>query len=339
MKKIFPFISALILTVACAAPPPANREAALPTASPAPVAMTEADAIAKEKAIWDTIKNKDWDAFGNMLADGQMEVTGEGVLDKAASIASVKKFEPTEVVFSDWKFLSIDKDAFVVIYTANTKGKYDGKEFPPQSARASSAWVNRGGKWLAIYHQECPVKPPMPPAKTSTKSPATAAASPAASPVLTTPGPDAIANEKMVWDLFRAKNWDAFAALLAPDFIEVESDSVYDKAGSVKGVSMFDASKFELSDFKTINLDADAMLVTYVSKMVGMTRMAGMSPDGERHSTIWVNRNGKWLGLFHHGGTAVMKPALTAAPSPSPVSSPKASPVASPVASPKASPR
>jgi len=316
MKKIFLLISVLILTGACAAPP-ANREATPPAAaSPAAKAMTETDAIAKEKAVWDTIKNKDWDAFGNMLADDQMEVTGDGVNDKAASIASVKKFEPTEVVFSDWKFLSIDKDAFIVIYTANTKGKYDGKEFKPLSARASSAWVNRGGKWLAIYHQECQVKPPMPPAKTSTKSPATAAASPAASPVLKAAGPDAIANEKMVWDLFKTKNWDAFAALLATDSIEVESDGVYDKAGSVKGVSTFDAAKFELSDFKTVNLDADAMLVTYVSKM------SGMAGDGERHSTIWVNRDGKWLALFHHGGTTVNKPAPPAAPTPAPKDKP-----------------
>jgi len=123
MKKTYLLIALLILTGACATPPPANREAAPPTAaSPAAVAMTEAGAIAKEKAIWDTIRNKDWDAFGDMLAEDQIEVTGEGVLDKTASIASVKKFEPTEVVFSDWKFLSIDEDAFIVIYTANTKG-------------------------------------------------------------------------------------------------------------------------------------------------------------------------------------------------------------------------
>ena len=121
MKKTFLLIAALIVTGACATPPPANREVTpSATASPAAVVMTEAEAIAKEKAIWDTIKNKDWDAFGNMLAQDQMEVTGEGVLEKTASIASVKKFEPTEVVFSDWKFLSIDKDAFIVIYTANT---------------------------------------------------------------------------------------------------------------------------------------------------------------------------------------------------------------------------
>lgn len=327
MKKIFPFISALILTVACAAPPPANREASPPAAaSPAAVAMTETEAIAKEKAIWDAIKIKDYDAFANMLADDQIEVTSEAVFDKAQSIAGVKEFEPTEVVFSDWKFKSIDKDAYIVIYSVNTKGKYKGKEFAPQQARSSSAWVNRGGKWLAIYHQECPLRPPMPAKPSSTKSPASAAASPAPPPAAVAAGPDVTANEKMVWDLFKAKSYDAFAALLAPDFVEVESEGVYDKAGSIKGVSQIDFSKAQLSDWKTVKLDADAALVTYIAKMPPMPGMAGMSKDGERHSTIWVNRDGKWLGLFHHGNTPVTKAAPTASPSVSTSPATKASP-------------
>jgi len=315
MKKTFLLISALILTGACATPPPASREAAPPAASPAAVAMTEADAIAKEKSIWDSIKTKDYNAFGNMLAEDSLEVTGEAVFDKAGSTAGIRDFEPSEVAFSDWKFLNIDKDAFVVTYTVKVKGKYKGKEFPEESARGSSAWVSRGGKWLAIYHQECPVKPAMPPAPT--KSPAKAAASPAATPAAAaTTGPDAISNEKIVWDLFRAKNYDGFAALLTPNFIEVEPDKVRDKAESVKDIKEFDASKAELSDWKTVKLDADASVVTYVSKM------KGMPGDGERHSSIWVNRDGKWLGLFHQGGTPVMKPAPTAAPKVSPANAP-----------------
>jgi len=302
MKRTFLLIAVLILTGACATPPPANQAPPSAAASPAAVAMTEADAIAKEKAVWDTIKNKDWDAFGNMLADDQVEVTPEGVNDKAASIASVKKFEPTEVVFSDWKFLSIDKDAFVVIYTANTKGKYDGKEFKPLSARASSAWVKRAGKWVAIYHQECAVKPAMTmPPNNAAKAAASPTSTPAAVPAT---GSDPGANDRIVWDLFKAKNYAGFASLLAPDLVEVEPDAVYDKAGAVKGVSMFDASKAVLSDFKSVNLDDDAALTTYTVKGDG-------SPDaplGVRHSSIWVKRDGKWLGLFHHGGTAVSLP-------------------------------
>ena len=341
MKKIFLLVSALILTAACTAPstnnsaPPVNTNAN----APAVAAMTEADAIAKEKAIWETIKNKDYDAFGNMLAEDQLEVTGEGVHDKAGSIAAVKEFEPTEVTFSDWKFMSIDKDAFVVTYTAKVKAKVKGKEFPEESARCSSAWVNHGGKWLAIYHQECPVKPAMPPAAPE-KSPAKTAATPAGTPATAAvAGPDPIANEKIVWDLFRAKNYDGFAALLSPDFIEVESDGVYDKAGTVKAISGIDASKAVLSDWKSVKIDDDAALVTYIYKMPAMPGMPNMPADGERHSSIWAKQGGTWLAVLHHGGTAVMKPGAMAAPaaaaSPAAKSSPAAAAKPSPAMKPK----
>ena len=113
-------------------------------------------------------------------------------------------------------------------------------------------------------------------------------------------GADPIANEKMVWDALKSKNFDAFAALLASDSLEVEPEGVHDKAGSVKTVSQFDASKAALSDWKVVKFDDDASLVTYLVKI------PGSAPDGERHSTIWIDRGGKWLALFHHG-TPVMK--------------------------------
>jgi hypothetical protein len=318
MKKILVIICALIVAAACAAPP-TNREAAPANANvataPSP-AVTEADAIAKEKAAWDAIKNKDYEAFGNMLDEGQVEVTGEAVNDKAASIANVKVFEPNDVNFSDWKFLSIDKDAFVVTYTVSYKGKYKGKEFPAESARASSAWVNRAGKWLAKYHQECPVKPAMPPpARPADK--AKAAASPVASPVTAAAGPDPIANEKMIWDFLKNKNYDAFAANLASDSIEVEPDGVFDKAGSVKGVSQIDLSKAVVSDFQAVKLGDDASLVVYISKN------SGSAPNEERHATIWANRAGKWSAVFHHGGTPVTKPGAMTETKPAASPSPK----------------
>lgn len=342
MKKILLLVSVLVIAAACAAPP-TNREATTANTNLAETksaAMTETAAIANEKAVWDAIKNKDYDAFASMLAPDQLEVTSDGVFDKAASIASVREFEPSEVNLSDWKFLSIDKDAFLIIYTANTKGKYKGKEFAPLTARSSSAWVNRDGKWLAIYHQECPVKPPMKSAPANTKSSAKAASSPAATPVMAVAGADAIANEKLVWDLFKTKNYDGFASLLAADFIEVAPDKVYDKAGSVESVKGFDASKATLSDWRSLKLDDDATLDTYIVKMTGTPGA------GERHSTIWANRNGKWLAVFHHGGTEITSaspaaspaaaaspkasasPAMKAAPSPAAKASPAAKPSA-----------
>src|SRR5437762_11194117 len=98
-----------------------------------------------------------------------------------------------------------------------------------------------------------------PGAKTEKASP-----SPVAKPAET--GPDPIADEKIVWDTFRSKNYDAFAALLDPAFVELESTGFYDKAGAVKGVSEMDATKFELSEWKSAKLDSEAALVTYLVK-------------------------------------------------------------------------
>jgi hypothetical protein len=103
----------------------------------------------------------------------------------------------------------------------------------------------------------------------------------------------------------------------------VEPDGVFDKAGSVKSVSQFDFTKSVLSDFKTVKLDDDASLVVYLVKD------PGFAPNGERHATIWANRTGKWLAVFHHGGTTVTKP--TAMTETKPSASPSAKMAPSPV--------
>lgn len=296
--------------------------------------LTDAEATAKEKGAWEAIQKRDFDAFADMLASDAVEVSPSAVNDKAATIAGIKDFEPTEVDFSDWKVLRLDNDAFVVTYNVKVKAKYQGKESPEESAHATSAWVNRDGKWVSVYHQESPIKPAMAPPPPP-KAGASPTASPAAAPVAATAGPDVIANEKMIWDLFKSKNYDAFASFLAEDFIEVEPEGIFDKAATIKSVQ-FDASKAELSDWQTVKLDDDASLVVYLMKM---PPMKGMSPEGERHATIWTRTNGKWLGRFHQGTPAVKAttpaPAKASPSAPTPAASPKAT--ASPKAS--ASPR
>jgi len=331
MKRILALVSVLMTAAACTAPTenanqPTNTNTAAVTRTTA-VPLTEADAIAKEKAAWDAIKNKDYDAFANMLADDQILVVADGVHDKAGSVDGVKSFDLTDVTFSDWKFVSVDKDAAVITYTATSKGKMNGKDLPPDTSRHSSAWVNRNGKWVSIYHQESVVKkpPPPPPANAKPKtatSPATAPATPAA--IVTSA--DAEANEKAIWGALKMRNLDGFASALAPESIEVEPDGVFDKAGSMKMLNEIDLSKATVSDFKTIKFDDDASLVTY------MVKVPGGAPNGEQHSTVWVHRNGKWLALFHQGTIVVPAPAAAAKPSASPSAKAATSPAAKPAA-------
>jgi hypothetical protein len=332
MKKVLVIVSALILTAACAAPsnnreaPTANTNSA---ATPVAAMLSEADAIAKEKASWAAIQKKDYVGFGDMLATDYIEVGDAGTWDKPGILEHLKDLEISDVTFSDWKMIPVDNNAVLLTYSVNVKASFKGKEVPPGPYRASAAWVNRAGKWVAAYYQETLAKPSMPPppaAKTST----TSSASPAARPAETTIATDPVSSEKMAWDALKRKDYDTFASFLDAGQIEVEADGVYDKAGTLKGVRMFDASKYELSDFKTANLDSDAALVTYVSKS------SDPKAPQERHTTIWVKRDGKWRALFHHG-TPAASPSATAAASPSPKASPtaKASPSPRMAASPK----
>ena len=308
MKRILALVSLLIFAAACANQPMdnknmtsnANSGTGTKTAGAAP---SEADLIAKEKGAWDAFKKKDADAFGKFVTSDYIEVLDSGISDKAKAIGGMKDFEITDVTFSDWKMTPIDKDAALLTYkVTSVKGKYMGKDIPPGPYYEASAYVNRNGEWQSIYYQETlsqKMEQPATAEKKATSSPATAPAKPPET------GTDPIANEKIVWDLFRAKNWDGFASLLAPEFMEAEATGVYDKSGSVKGLQEMpgDMSQFELSDWKALPFDDDAKLVTYT------VTMKGPKPEKEYHATIWVNRGGKWMGLYHQGTPSSPSPA------------------------------
>ena len=297
MKKSVFFLLTAMIMAACAAPP-TNREATSSTNTNKPAEtttaapLTEAEAIAKEKEAWQILAKQNIEAFSAMLADDQIYVAGDGVHDKASSVKGVAGFVPSDVTFADWKFLPIDKDAAILTYKATAKGTMSGQPLPGTPIYATTVLVNRGGKWLAIFHQESDVstEPPPPPAKLPTPGGSPAAT---ASPAVMTA--DVEANEKAVWAALIARRFDVFESYLLPEAIEVEPSGVFDRAATVKGVQQFDFSKSTLSAWKTVKIDDDASIVTYTA------HFPGLKPDTEYHSSVWVNRNGKWAALFHQG--------------------------------------
>ncbi|MCA1566958.1 MAG: nuclear transport factor 2 family protein [Acidobacteria bacterium] len=273
---------------------------------------TADEITAKEKQLWDALKNRDYEAFGKMLSSDSVYISSDVVGGKDETVNGVKNFAPTEVELSDWKTVVLDADAAVVTYTVDARGTSGGQPIPPGALRASTAWVKRGGEWLAVYHQDCPVeeRPANPPTAETSKPAGSAANANTAAPASSATGSggaadDPIAKEKQLWDALKRKDWDTFAAGLAEDQIEVEPTGVYDKAGTLAAVKTVDFTKMTLSDFKATKFDADASLVTYTVK--------GPGPDGkpmvERASSIWVNRGGKWLAVFHHGTPVTPSPS------------------------------
>ncbi|HKR01787.1 MAG TPA: nuclear transport factor 2 family protein [Pyrinomonadaceae bacterium] len=313
MKRIILLASLLLAASACttstqapsntntSATPANTNAAATPRAETNPSA--DSNITAQEKQIWEEIKQNDADGFAAMLADDFVYVSSDGVYDKAGTVAGIKGLAVTDVSLSDWRTAMIGDDAAVVTYTVSMKGTSGGQPIPATPVRAGSVWVNRGGKWLGVFHQETESEP-MPTDATPAGKDAAAKATPAAESKPAEPASDdPVAREKQVWDALKKKDYDRFASLLADDQIEVFAWGVNDKAGSVEGVKQVDLSSGVLSDFKTIKISDDATAVTYMVKGSG----SAFSPNGARASSVWAKRDGKWLAVYHQDTT--IKPA------------------------------
>ena len=312
MKRITLLAALLVAASACSTTTPTNNSTPTNTnanasATPkAEAAATDADIIAKEKEINEALKSDDKTAFGNMLTDDFVLVVSDAVYDKAGTMQGVKEFKITEISFSDWKVLMLDKDTAVVTYKSKSKGVAGSQEIPEMTVYATSAWVKRGDKWMGIYHQETEAKEAPKGEAMGSKEPAKPAATPGetkpAAPV--TPDADPIKRENQVWDALKKKDYDTFASFLAEDQIEVWESGVNDKKGSLEGVKHVNFTGGTLSDFKTVKLSDNATLVTYRAK--------GPAPDfpklGELSASIWVNRNGRWWAIFHQGTPAKPPP-------------------------------
>ncbi|HSS19815.1 MAG TPA: DUF4440 domain-containing protein [Pyrinomonadaceae bacterium] len=290
MKKLLVLLCALVITAACSMPSTTNTSK--PADSPAVKAdtLSDADLIAKEKEAWTTLEQKDLAAFGNLLDADYVEVGETAVFDKAGVLEFVKDLELSTPAFSDWKVIPAGKEVMLVTYTVTVKSTYKGQPAPDGPYRASGAWVKRNDKWLSVYFQETLVdtKPAL---TQSTDAPAQSSELPART--LAEASDDGVANEKMIWDALKHKDYQAFASYLDEAQIEVTANGVNDKPASVKGVHAVDFSKFQQSDFKAQSLSPEVMLVTYLVKL----------PDPKaplsRATTMWLKREGKWRALFH----------------------------------------
>lgn len=112
------------------------------------------------KQLWEMYKTKD-KGFASNLTDDAMEVVPTGmVLTKAQILDEMNGNTMAEYSLTDWHVQWIDKDVALVHYTATAKGTMkNGQPFPGGPVHCTDTLVNKGGKWLAAFHQETPVMP------------------------------------------------------------------------------------------------------------------------------------------------------------------------------------
>jgi len=156
MTKRLPLVIVLILfltTLAYAQEP-------TPSPSPAPKpAMSRAQSqrtiIATEKKLWEAWKNKDTKPFKANLSADSIMIGDSGVANKTTAIKDLESMacEVKSYELSDIKVTFLNSSAALVTYKA-TQDATCGGQAAPAAVWASSAYVMRGGKWLAASHQE-----------------------------------------------------------------------------------------------------------------------------------------------------------------------------------------
>lgn len=113
----------------------------------------------KIKAEWEALKNRDKQAYGDLLADDYegVEVDGRGERNKLQSINEMAELNVSNYTLWGLKVTPLNPDAVFVVYEVTM-------QFPPRSQVRYSRvyigelWVKRGGQWKELHYQETHVK-------------------------------------------------------------------------------------------------------------------------------------------------------------------------------------
>jgi len=118
----------------------------------ATIAAPDKEAImAKEKAAWQSFKDKDAAGFQKVVDKDFMGVYAEGLSDMAKELSDMKKWDMKSFTISDYKSFSDEKDVIVTTYVVKVEGTYDGKD-ASGTMNAGSVWKMENGQWMAIFH-------------------------------------------------------------------------------------------------------------------------------------------------------------------------------------------
>jgi hypothetical protein len=132
-------------------------------------AAAEKQIIANERAINEAIAKGDMKTFHANLAPDAVAIDPGGI-----SKANAPEFDKMlqGLKMQSWnidgsQFYWVNDSTVVHMYRWTGKGTYQGQPVPSPTW-SSTLWSNKGGKWLAVFHQETTAMAP-PPTQLDTK--------------------------------------------------------------------------------------------------------------------------------------------------------------------------
>jgi hypothetical protein len=123
-------------------------------------AADDAAILNNEKLVIESLKKRDANGFKSLVADDAILVGPEGVTTSA--VASKYIFVPDYTLVNSTieepKVKMIDANNAILTYKSKSTEIFKGKS-TTETTYATTLWVKRGVKWIAMFHQESAVPP------------------------------------------------------------------------------------------------------------------------------------------------------------------------------------
>lgn len=110
-------------------------------------------ALQREKAIWQSVRDKNIRSFAAKLAPDFVSVYGGGVNDKAGELAGIRGIDLRSFTISDFRTRRVNSRDELITYLLDMSAS-TGKVDISGRFWTTSLWHRRGGDWTIIYHSE-----------------------------------------------------------------------------------------------------------------------------------------------------------------------------------------
>lgn len=117
-------------------------------------ASVEEELITKERRTWELYKIRDVKALAELTSEDFYSIYPSGeVVGKKQYLQDVIDIEVKDYSLSDFKVITLNEGAAVVVYKAKVSAFVKGKELKSEVA-VTSGWARRGGRWLNVFYRE-----------------------------------------------------------------------------------------------------------------------------------------------------------------------------------------
>ena len=119
---------------------------------PAPPPVTQGDAVAREKQLFEADQKHDMDKINSIVADDFVDIARDGgMIGKQALLKEIPNITMVSYSQSNWDFDSMGPFAYSISYDSDATILQDNKQVHSQN-HLNSVWIYRDGRWQMLLH-------------------------------------------------------------------------------------------------------------------------------------------------------------------------------------------